>query len=225
MARGIMGRMTSPVPQDSATLNDGHSMPLLGFGTWQITGDEARVRRCSRHWTPATAISTRRRSTATRRRSGAGLAESGSRASDVFITTKVPPRNAGKAKATLDTSLEALRTDHVDLWLIHWPGGDGADVGLWREMLAEREAGRTRVDRGEQLLAATMIDELQRETGVSCPRSTRSSGARCSSTGRCSKGTGSAASSSRATARCAEGRSTTRSSAPSPSATAVRRHR
>jgi diketogulonate reductase-like aldo/keto reductase len=155
--------MTSPVPQDSATLNDSHSMPLLGFGTWQITGDEARASVLTaldagyRHLDTATVYGNEAEV-------GAGLAESGVARNDVFVTTKVPPRNAGKAKATLDTSLTGLRTDHVDLWLIHWPGGDDADVGLWREMVAERKEGRAR-SIGVSNYSLSQLDELQRETG------------------------------------------------------------
>jgi diketogulonate reductase-like aldo/keto reductase len=158
-----MGRMTSPVPQDSATLPDGHSMPLLGFGTWQITGDEARTSVLValdagyRHLDTATVYGNEAEV-------GAGLAESGVAREDVFVTTKVPPRNAGRAKATLDTSLAGLRTDHVDLWLIHWVD-DGAAVSLWREMVAEKEQGRAR-SIGVSNYSLDQVDELQAETGV-----------------------------------------------------------
>jgi hypothetical protein len=39
----------------------------------------------------------------------------------VFITTKLPPGNAGREQRTLTESLRALGMDHVDLWLVHWP--------------------------------------------------------------------------------------------------------
>jgi diketogulonate reductase-like aldo/keto reductase len=50
----------------------------------------------------------------------------------IFLTTKLPPRLAGKAHRTLEESLRSLGTDHVDLWLIHWPpGGADASAALW----------------------------------------------------------------------------------------------
>lgn len=155
--------MSDSIPQDSATLPGDARMPLLGFGTWQITGDDAR-----RSVLTALDAGYRHLDTATvygnEAEVGAGLAESGVAREDVFITTKVPPHDAGTAKATLDASLDGLRTDHVDLWLIHWVGEDGAAVSLWREMLEERTQGRTR-SIGVSNYSLDQIDELQRETG------------------------------------------------------------
>jgi diketogulonate reductase-like aldo/keto reductase len=83
----------------------------------------------------------------------------------VFVTTKCPPSNAGKELATLRTSLDLLGTDHVDLWLIHWPGGDAADVGIWRAFGEAREQGLAR-DIGVSNYSLGQLDELARETGV-----------------------------------------------------------
>ncbi len=52
---------------------------------------------------------------------GRAIADSGLDRSEVFVTTKLPPGNAGRVRATIAESLRALRTDHVDLWLVHWP--------------------------------------------------------------------------------------------------------
>jgi 2,5-diketo-D-gluconate reductase A len=156
---------TSPsnVPQDSATLRSGARMPLLGFGTWQITGPTA-----------TTAVRTaldagyRHLDTATVYRNesevGTGLAESAVPRDDVFVTTKCPPRNTGRAVETLRRSLDGLRTDHVDLWLVHWPGGEGADLDLWQELLQARAEGLTR-DVGVSNYSLDQLDELTKETG------------------------------------------------------------
>jgi 2,5-diketo-D-gluconate reductase A len=150
------------VPGDSVSLTSG-SMPLLGFGTWQIKGDEAA---------DATAVALesgyRHVDTATVYRNeggvGQGLERSGVARGDVFVTTKCPPDRAGDALDTLRRSLDLLGTEYVDLWLIHWPGS-GPHVDLWRSFVAAREKGLAR-DIGVSNFDVTMIDELTSATGV-----------------------------------------------------------
>ena len=156
---------TSPsnVPQDSAAMPSGAAMPLLGFGTWQITGTTATTAVRA-----ALGAGYRHLDTATVYRNeaevGAGLADSGVDRADVFVTTKCPPRNAGRAVETLRKSLDGLRTDHVDLWLVHWPGGEGADLDLWQEFVQARGEGLTR-DIGVSNYSLDQLDELTKETG------------------------------------------------------------
>src|ERR1700755_656414 len=122
---------TNPhVPDLAATLTHGTEMPLLGFGTWQIKGDDA-VRSTSaaleagyRHLDTATVYGNEREV-------GRALAESGVPRDEVFLTTKCPPAGSGRALDTLRQSLDLLQTDHVDLWLIHWPGRGSSNVDLW----------------------------------------------------------------------------------------------
>lgn len=156
--------MTSPVPLDAATLPGGERMPLLGFGSWQITGDGAR-----RAVLVALDAGYRHVDTATIYRNetevGAALSDSDVPRDEVFVTTKCPPRNAGRELETLRTSLEALRTDHVDLWLIHWPAGGGADLGMWRAFLAARDQGVAR-SVGVSNYSLSQVDELGEQTGV-----------------------------------------------------------
>jgi 2,5-diketo-D-gluconate reductase A len=95
---------------------------------------------------------------------GRAIRDSGLDRREVFITTKLPPRNAGRARATLAESLSALRTDHVDLWLVHWPPRGRASVPLWREFLALREEGLCR-SVGVSNYSIAQIDELIAATG------------------------------------------------------------
>ncbi len=79
---------------------------------------------------------------------GQALAESGVARADVFVTTKIWTENlaASRLRASLEESLAKLRTDYVDLTLIHWPS-PGAAVSVAESMealLAAREAGLTR---------------------------------------------------------------------------------
>ena len=80
------------------------------------------------------------------------------------MTTKLPPREAGRADRTLAASLDALGVDAVDLWLVHWPPG-GAGEDLWERFVAAREAGRTRAI-GVSNYSLDQIDQLTQATGV-----------------------------------------------------------
>ena len=151
-------------PQDSADLAEGGRMPLLGFGTWQIKGSKATN---AVGW--ALDAGYRHLDTATVYRNekavGAALAASGVARDDVFVTTKCPPRRAGRELDTLRTSLDGLGTDHVDLWLIHWPGGSAADVDIWRAFVEARDEKLARAI-GVSNYSLDQVDELSRETGV-----------------------------------------------------------
>ena len=74
---------------------------------------------------------------------GQAIAESGVARSDLFITTKIWTDNYAKAKLvpSLKDSLAKLRTDHVDLTLIHWPSpGNAVPVAEFMGALAEAKA-------------------------------------------------------------------------------------
>ena len=158
------GMADSPsIPDASATLSHGSSMPLLGFGTWQIKGDDA-VRAVSvaleagyRHLDTATVYGNEAQV-------GRGLGESGVARDEVFLTTKCPPSNAGRGLDTLRRSLDALGTDHIDLWLIHWPGDGSANTDLWGELVEARESGLTR-EIGVSNFDATLLDEVTKSSG------------------------------------------------------------
>ncbi|MEN5180845.1 2,5-didehydrogluconate reductase DkgB [Comamonas testosteroni] len=79
---------------------------------------------------------------------GQAIAESGVPRADLFVTTKIWTDNYARAKLvpSLRESLKKLRTDHVDLTLIHWPApGNGVELPEFMEALAEAKAlGLTR---------------------------------------------------------------------------------
>jgi 2,5-diketo-D-gluconate reductase A len=157
--------MTStPLPTDTADLPGGGRMPLLGFGTWQIKGDDARQ---SVAW--ALEAGYRHIDTAkvygNEDEVGAALQRTDVDRGDIFVTTKVPPGDAGQADKTLRQSLDKLGLEYVDLWLIHWPGGDRADVGLWKALLEAKQQGLAK-DVGVSNYSVEQIDELREATGV-----------------------------------------------------------
>src|SRR3954453_16218378 len=103
----------------SVTLDGKVEMPLLGFGTWQATGRQAYdgVRL-------ALEVGYRHLDTATmygnEAEVGQALRDSGRPRDEVFVPTNLPPRNAGRERATIQASLRDLGLDQVDLWLFHW---------------------------------------------------------------------------------------------------------
>ena len=209
------------LPDQALTLTGGTRIPLLGFGTWQIKGEDA-IRATSaaleagyRHLDTATVYGNEGEV-------GRALADSGVARDDVFVTTKCPPDNVGQELDTLRTEPGDAAADHVDLWLIHWPATGPANVAL-AAFVEAREAGLAK-EIGVSNFASQLIDEVT-EPPAWRRRSTRSSGARCSSTPSRWPSTAHAASRSRATARCAAARSTTRRSSRSPSGLGVRRPR
>jgi len=152
------------LPDSTLTLTEGARIPLLGFGTWQLKGQDA-VRATS----AALATGYRHLDTATvygnEREVGRALAESGVPRDDVFVTTKCPPGRAGQELDILRESLELLQTDHVDLWLIHWPGEGSANTDMWRAFVEARQAGLARAI-GVSNFDISLIDEVTKATGA-----------------------------------------------------------
>jgi 2,5-diketo-D-gluconate reductase A len=118
-------------------------MPLLGFGTWQVTG-----RACYAAVRTALEVGYRHIDTAivydNEDEVGRALRDSGVPRDEVFLTTKIPAREGGRHDRALSGSLRRLDVDHVDLWMIHSPARRGPDIDLWREMAAARDRGLTR---------------------------------------------------------------------------------
>lgn len=156
----------SPTPHQSAgpavALARGARMPLVGFGTWQLRGDEAY-----RAVADALEVGYRHLDTATmyenEREVGRALADSGLARDAVFVTTKLPPNEAGNERKVIEVSLDLLGLDHVDLWLIHWPP-DGARPDVWEQLLALRDEGLA-TDVGVSNYSVAQIDELVAATG------------------------------------------------------------
>jgi diketogulonate reductase-like aldo/keto reductase len=152
------------LPDESVSLESGGRMPLLGFGTWQIKGPEAVTATAAaleagyRHLDTATVYGNEAEV-------GRALAESGVPREDVFVTTKCPPHRAGSELDTLRQSLDALGTDHVDLWLIHWPGDGEVNLDLWRAFVEARESGLARAI-GVSNFDVELVDRLASATGV-----------------------------------------------------------
>jgi diketogulonate reductase-like aldo/keto reductase len=144
---------TPAVRATSVALPSGARMPLLGFGTWQLTGQAAE------HAT-ATALEVGYRHVDTATMYGneaeVGRALQGS-SDEVFVTTKLPPDRADRPRETLEQSLRLLQRERVDLWLIHWPPPE--DAALWRAFIAAQEEGLV-VDIGVSNYSLAELDDL-----------------------------------------------------------------
>ena len=156
--------MTKAPDVPSAVLPGGIAMPMIGFGTWQLRGSAGyeaileALRAGYRHIDTATMYGNEAEV-------GQALRDSGLDRRQVFLTTKLPPGRVGRERRTLCASLRALGTDHVDLWLVHWPPAARALTTVWREFLALREEGKTRAV-GVSNYSIKQIDTLVRATGV-----------------------------------------------------------
>ena len=128
---------------DYVTLNNGVKMPQLGYGVYQTPPEETE--RCV-----LAAIKNGYRSIDTAQAYGneegvgQAIVKCGLPREELFITTKIWISNAGyeKAKASIEESLKKLKTDYVDLLLIHQPFGDY--YGTYRAMEEAYKAGKAR---------------------------------------------------------------------------------
>lgn len=157
--------MTRTAPATPAvTLTAGAEMPLIGFGTHPLRGEEAAAAVVE-----ALDVGYRSVDTATRYQNQDAVGEALRRApvdrAEVFLTTKLPADAVRHEQAVLEDSLSRLGTDHVDLWLIHWPPGGSAGVTAWREMIRLRERGLVRAI-GVSNYQIRLFDELEAQTGV-----------------------------------------------------------
>jgi diketogulonate reductase-like aldo/keto reductase len=123
-------------------LNDGHVIPQLGFGVWQIRAGAtceaavlAALEAGYRHIDTASAYGNEESV-------GAAIRLSGIPWEKIFVTTKLWNTEHDNPKRALDTSLRKLKLDYVDLYLIHYPVAERRQS--WRGLEALRAEGKAR---------------------------------------------------------------------------------
>lgn len=133
--------MTSAAAVPSIGLNDENTIPVLGIGVGELTDDEAE-----RAVSAALEIGVRLIDTAAAYGNEAGvgraIAASGIPRAEIFLTTKLATQDQGfqASQDAAKVSLDRLGVDYLDLYLIHWPGGDtGKYVDSWGGLLRVRE--------------------------------------------------------------------------------------
>jgi len=138
-------------------LNNGVEMPKLGFGVFQIPPDDAE--RCVKE---ALAAGYRLIDTAqiygNEEGVGKAISECGIPRKEIFLVTKIWLANYGyeKAKASIEESLRKLRTDYIDLLLLHQPFCDV--YGAYRAMEEAYRAGKVRAIGVSNFYPARLLD-------------------------------------------------------------------
>lgn len=140
-----------------ATLSNGVKMPMLGYGVYQVSQDE-----CERCVRDALEVGYRHidtaQSYANEEQVGTAIATSGIDRSELFITSKVWLEHyaEGATRASVEESLRKLKTDYIDLMLLHQPFGDV--FGAWRDLVELYEEGKVRAIGISNFYADRMVE-------------------------------------------------------------------
>lgn len=151
----------------TVTLNDGHHIPTLGFGVYQVPpADTAATVRMAceigyRHIDGAQMYGNEKGV-------GEGVRDAGLDRGQIFITSKLNNgfHRPDDARRAFDTTLRDLGFDYVDLFLIHWPLPtlyDGDFVSTWKTLEEFKADGRAR-SIGVSNFGIHHLQELARET-------------------------------------------------------------
>ena len=146
----------------------GERVPSLGLGTWRLSGEE-----CRRAVERALALGYRHIDTAQMYRNedevGKGMQSSGVDREEVFLTTKVWPSDFSRERTVETTreSLKMLRTDRVDLLLMHWPSRDvplEETLGAMKELQEEGSVKHI----GVSNFPPSMVESAARHAEIFC---------------------------------------------------------
>ena len=129
----------------TVTLNDGNKVPWIAFGTWSAFPPDIQsfvtlaIQNGFIHLDAA-------QDYANEESVGAAITASGKQRSELYITTKLDPRQKWDTpKSALEISLQKLGLSYVDLYLVHYPGPlIGRLKEVWRGMEEAKSAGLTK---------------------------------------------------------------------------------
>lgn len=167
---------------ETLTLNNGIQMPLIGFGTFMLSGET-----CTNAVASAIKSGYRMIDTAeaygNEKEVGMGIKASGIDREELFLVTKVNFTSYENARQAVLQSLENLQTDYIDLLLLHWPFANY--YAAWRSLEKLYEEGKIRAIgvsnfEPDQLLDLIAYNKIipavnQIETNLYCQRITERS--------------------------------------------------
>lgn len=141
-------------------------MPILGLGTWQLFGTQCvdivslALKTGYRHIDTASMYGNQIEI-------GKALQTSNIDRRDIFLTSKIWPSDLGKkgTRQSLEKALIELKTEYLDLYLIHWPGDDlKKRLESYETMMLERDKGRLK-NIGVSNFSISQTLEINREFG------------------------------------------------------------
>ncbi|OUJ07259.1 aldo/keto reductase [Acetobacter malorum] len=149
------------------TLNDGHKIPGMGFGTYPMNDQEVEAAVQAALLTGYRLIDT---AASYGNETGVGLAlqDAEVERKDIFLATKLRGADQGYDAALkgLDGSLQRLNVDYVDLYLIHWPLPEkDLYVESWKALIAAQKDGKIR-SIGVSNFKPSHLERIIQETGV-----------------------------------------------------------
>lgn len=161
--------MVGDTMTSSVKLNDGTTIPQLGFGTFKVPAEETAA-------TVTTALEVGYRHIDTAQgygneaEVGEAIAASGLPRDEIYLTSKLHNKDHARddVMRSFDETMEKLRVDTLDLFLIHWPlptRYDGDFVSTWKAMLELVEQGRL-TSAGVSNFQPDHLDLIVKETGV-----------------------------------------------------------
>jgi len=146
----------------------GEKVPSLGLGTYRLTGEA-----CARAVGRAISMGYRHIDTAqmygNEAEVGRGIEEAGVDRGEIFLTTKIWPSDFAHDRVIRKTteSLKKLRTEYVDLLLMHWPGDGvplGETLGAMREL--QEEGGVLHV--GVSNFSPSLVEQATEHAEIFC---------------------------------------------------------
>jgi len=138
--------MTSAAAIPTVTLNDDNTMPVIGLGVGELSEAETEQAVSAALEAGYRMIDTAA-AYGNEAAVGRAVAASGIARDELFITTKLATEDQGfqSSQDALRRSLERLGLDYVDLYLIHWPGGEhGKYIDSWGGLMRAKEDGHSR---------------------------------------------------------------------------------
>lgn len=153
------------IPQ--LTLNDGHTMPVLGFGTYKLNG-HLGVQTMSNAIKNGYRLLDSAFNYENEGAVGQAIRLANAPREELFITSKLPGRHHRYEQAvqTIEESLYRAQLNYFDLYFIHWPNPQqGLFVEAWQALIDAQKKGQIK-SIGVSNFLPEHIEQLKRETGI-----------------------------------------------------------